>query len=121
MNGCTLKGLQTVNGARYYFNVSSGRMVCGTVVKAENALYLAAENGKLTAISADGFYRAGSYLYYVSGGKLATGWRQIDGNWYYFDTVEYYAREGTVIKLEGKRYYFSDGGVMMRNGWIRNT
>lgn len=76
---------------------------------------------------------------YTEGYSYATGWRQINGAWYFFDSYGqmktgwipdngewYYAdlngvMQRGVIQIEGKVYFFSDSGAMQRGQIIVNT
>ena len=54
------------------------------------------------------------YRYRGKDGKIATGWLEIDGDWYYFTDNGNMATG--VLNIEGKQYYFSEDGVML-TGW----
>lgn len=53
---------------------------------------------------------AGRWLYYENG-KPVTGWKQLDGKWYYFDAAGL-MQAGGWREIGGKWYYFYPGGVM---------
>jgi uncharacterized repeat protein (TIGR02543 family) len=75
---------------------------------------------------------------YTEGYGYATGWRQIDGTWYFFDSYGemitgwinsngnwYYAdlsgaMQTGVIQIEGKIYLFSSNGAMQKGSCIIN-
>ncbi|EEM02562.1 Glycosyl hydrolase, family 5 [Bacillus pseudomycoides] len=42
---------------------------------------------------------------------MATDWRKIEGNWYYFDNSGYMATGWK--NINGKWYQFADNGVMI--------
>ncbi|WP_031554934.1 tetratricopeptide repeat protein [Oribacterium sp. FC2011] len=77
--------------------------------------------------------------YYDENGVSVTGWFQIKGKWYLFDSNcvmltgfredkgnTYYLRpDGIMVigwqDIDGKRYFFDDNGAMLKNQWIDNT
>ena len=54
-------------------------------------------------------------------GRMETGWKKIDGKWYYFAEKEYagpyYAVTGTNYTIDGKLYHFNTDGTMASSGW----
>ncbi|MBE6086509.1 MAG: hypothetical protein E7206_00370 [Clostridium beijerinckii] len=54
--------------------------------------------------------------WYTEGNSWATGWRQIDGNWYYFNSSGYIAHDTTI---DG--YYLGSNGVWTANTSAQNT
>ena len=55
--------------------------------------------------------RNDSDWWYTEGSSWATGWKLIDGNWYYFNSDGYMAHDTTI-----------DGCKLGSNGaWIQNT
>lgn len=54
--------------------------------------------------------------WYTEGNSWATGWRQIDGKWYYFDTSGY-MKTGWQ-EIDGYYYYFYKDGSMAQNAKI---
>ncbi len=69
---------------------------------------------------------SGNYYYTDSTGMLATGWKSIDGDWYYFYTASNEKQNSKYVKGKmaknvwlqtgGKRYYLTSGGEMA-TGW----
>ena len=51
---------------------------------------------------------AGKWLYYENN-KPMTGWKQIDGTWYYFDAAGL-MQAGGWQEISGKWYYFHEEG-----------
>lgn len=64
------------------------------------------------------FNRIGPDLVYVlSPGNYASGWQQMDGEWYYFDPDNRFAaKRGCWEKLGGDMFCFSDSGAVVK-GW----
>ncbi|RGX21034.1 hypothetical protein DWV29_26985 [Enterocloster asparagiformis] len=56
---------------------------------------------------------AGKWLYYENN-KPMTGWKQIDGTWYYFDAAGL-MQAGGWQEISGKWYYFYPDGAMAAN------
>ena len=61
---------------------------------------------------------AGRFLYY-QGGKPTIGWKQVEGNWYYFDAAGLMECGGW-RQIDGKRYYFFPGGALAANAKIND-
>ena len=129
-----------IDGKRYYFD-ENGRMVTG-LVQVNEALYCFGGDGVMQTgtIETDGVRRVfgedGAALegwldkQYYSGGVMASGWTEIDGDTYYFDENgvlctglaeledgRYYLdengrRQTGWIELDGTRYYFQESGSM---------
>lgn len=67
---------------------------------------------------ATGWLKLSSTWYYLDeNGIMATGWRQIDGTWYYFDS------DGSMktgwLKNNGKWYFLNSNGSM-KTGWLKD-
>ena len=62
-------------------------------------------------------------LYYTSDGKTPeTGWKAIDGSWYYFDQLDLGSSMsrplvGRTYKIDDKYYLFNADGTMVSNQW----
>ncbi len=151
-------GFYEANGREYY-SVASGAMVARTwVTKDSKTMLFADANGALNAIGmklADGgialkgkddkpltgWQNAAGCRFYADpakGGKLATGWVQVDGKWYLTDgagaiRTGWAAVNGSWYWLEpskngematgwkavnGAWYYLSDSGAMA-TGWLQ--
>lgn len=54
--------------------------------------------------------------WYTEGNSWSTGWRLINGNWYYFYSDGYMATKW--LNLDGKWYYFYADGSMAKNSWV---
>lgn len=91
-NGQMLKGWQTINKGRYYFDPATGKQLLGHQ-KIGNSWYYFKETddpadqmdavGKMvTGYQQDS---AGDYYYYNTNGVLLTGWQKTGDKWHYFD------------------------------------
>ena len=64
------------------------------------------------ATGANAEWRAsGSNWWYSEGSSYAVGWKQIDGQWYYFDSNGYMVT-GWMCDDNGNWYYFYSNGMM---------
>ena len=50
---------------------------------------------------------------------MATGWREINGNWLYFVPETGYRVTYTWYEIGGRRYYFGEDGIA-HTGWIED-
>lgn len=85
-NKTLLKGWQTIEGKRYYFDSKTGILRTGD----ENGLYAIGSN--MYYLGQDGVLRCGwireteGKVYYANtSGVLLSGWQKIENVWYYFD------------------------------------
>lgn len=92
-NGCSLLGLQTINGKKYYFGYR-GAMAVNEAVEDGDARYIAKADGTLIQ-AAD------------------NAWTQADGNWYYVKNGK--LCESEVIQISGKYYGFDENGIMYKD------
>lgn len=60
----------------------------------------------------------GQTLYYVNGVK-ATGWKEIDGKYYYFGTTGY-LHKSVLINENGVYRYVNKEGVRVSNKWVKS-
>lgn len=107
-------GLLKLDEYMYFLTPS---MEYSTISYAEDGnLYLVLPGGTYQIITADGYYNTDFGKVLVENGKLVTGWKKVDGVWYYYApamvTNGYYD-----IDNDGC-YYFDSNGVMKANGWI---
>lgn len=123
-------------GYKYYFTSGEGVMVKGWIANSENQMrYFSKSNGRMlvgfqkdtkgyiryfnesTGIMATGLKKIGDYYYYFakSNGIMYTkGFGTVGSNKYYFDPETGRAKTGW-LSLDGKKYYFSQTGVMYVN------
>lgn len=108
--GFMVKGWQNIDNADRYFD-DSGVMAVGAR-NISGSVYLFDGNGKL--ITGDGWYTQGNKKYYRLGeGKIATGFKDMNGATYHF------ASDGSLsigmTKIGDNQYYFYNDGTMARN------
>ena len=63
-----------------------------------------------------GLFTVNGKYYYVINGKLETGWRMIDNEWYFFQN-DYSAAVGNDVNIDGYYYGFDDTGVLVSGSW----
>lgn len=105
-----------INGTWYYFDwiemVDAPFMI-------DNKLHLFASSGAWLGesnVSTGWVQTTYGYWYYLENMQLATGWRQLGGKWYYFDTDYYYAYMGDYWYIDDVPYVF-DNNCAMVTGW----
>ncbi|MFJ8119917.1 hypothetical protein ACIQ48_29540, partial [Bacillus mycoides] len=121
-------GFQTIDGKTYYF----GQKNDGTgLAEGEMAIWTVNINGKPHYFSGDGSaWAANSWLadyhqdgapntwYILEKGEKASGFKQIDGKWYYFDPNNDYRMASGFLTIDGKTYYFDpNNNNKMATGW----
>lgn len=70
-----------------------------------------------TGVNADWIQNDNGRLWYREGNSWATGWRYINGTWYYFYS-DGYVRKGWLQDTDGKWYYLYNNGEMAKNTTI---
>ena len=100
-------GWNLIDG-NYYYKTSSGLVEGRQIIDGKEYQF---DYGKmlLNQISALNLYQDTNDYYYGEDGAKAsyTGWKLINGNWYYFDERSQYLKGWAVIN--GNRYYFLTG------------
>ncbi len=81
----------------------------------DSSLWTAYDSGKL--ITNNWVERDGSRYYANSSGVLLKGWKEINGNMYYFNPNSNQMVVGNGREIEGKYYDFNDSGVLQRSAW----
>lgn len=66
----------------------------------------------------DGWVMDGLNWYYMSSGKLLTGWHSISGSWYWFDPSTGAMASGWI--WDGSNWYYANVVGRMQAGWVRN-
>ena len=70
-----------------------------------------------TGTSKNGWEKQGITWYYYENGKVALGWKKINGSWYYFQTSG--AMRTGWLKDGSKWYYLKSSGEM-QTGWLKD-
>ena len=124
-----------ITGETYYFDPKTGAMQTGWVTYESGDKYYfysdgrMARNTKIGEYTIDNYGRAYIENYtgwqkryddwtYYENGKMITGWKFINNNWYYFDL---YGRMATGLEspigLHGGGWYLFDSSGVMKTGW----
>ena len=111
-DGVMSKGFVDIEGSTYYFN-DLGRMEIGWLTLGVEKYYFN-EDGKMQK----GWSTIGSKSYYldINTGIIATGFRELGGQTFYFTNEGIMSKGWTEVK--GDKYYFNDFGRMQK-GWQR--
>ncbi len=108
-DGKTLKGIQTVNGKKYHFG-NGGCMIIGDY---EDGVYKPWRR-------MDGGMRA-----FEESGEMYVGFREINGNTFYFDASSGLRLLGDeawkLTEIGGKYYALNENGAVRRGGWLSYT
>ncbi len=125
-------GYKKIDGEWYYLRENDGRMVSGQAWEVEGEYKLFTNDGSQAVTP--GWYKCRyrideewehewcTYWYYIdANGKLADGWKKIDGKWYYFSYGACYCPNGGVASIKGKYYFFANGGALGSKGWNKLT
>lgn len=67
----------------------------------------------------EGWNKTDKGTYLLNGLNLVTGWKQINGKWFYMDTTTKVRIENNWKQLNGVWYYLGQEGVM-QTGWLNN-
>lgn len=106
-----------IGGTWYYFNWIE---MVDAPFEIDNKLHLFAASGAWLGESnvSNGWVQTTyGYWYYLENKQFATGWRQLGGKWYYFDTDYYYAYMGDYYWIDDVYYVFDDNCAMV-TGWF---
>lgn len=116
-SGALASSWQTIGGARYYFDPQTFIMFKGRQ-KIDGRAYIFGDYGL-----ANGWYKDGADWYYCSNGIAATGWKLVNGAWYYLDPASDGKMSVGYLDLGNAAYYLNPNGVMVvgwaqsENGW----
>ncbi|MCD8150501.1 MAG: NlpC/P60 family protein, partial [Clostridiales bacterium] len=102
---------ETIDGECYYYDIY-GEPVTG-LYTIENKLYYFDKSGVMQTglVTADD-----SKTYYLTDAGALTGWQEIDGENYYFSTVDATMITG-FCNISGSAYYFGEDGIQ-KFGWL---
>lgn len=108
-----------IGGPWYYFD-AEGRMLTGWQLLNNQWYYLwtvedaKAESGRTEGAMATGWYFDPvyqSWFYFDRNGAMATGWREIAGNWYYFNPVSDGTRGAMAVNRQIEGWNVDRNGV----------
>lgn len=122
------------NGSDWYYlevysdEYGSGGYFCTGLGIINDVPYFFDKNGKMTSNGwqkqtwnySDGTSDT-SWYYAQSNGVLATGWKKIDGVWYYFNEYGWMYHDMTNPKIGDNRYAFRGSGAMVEDSWYSET
>ena len=126
-DGSLAEGWTEIDGQWYYFESARNynRMLTSQVVDG----YYLDENGTITTntgwfnnwywIDKDKGEWQDNWLYIQDGGKVSTGWTEIDGTWYCFRDVKY-SKGDMYTKTVVDGYYLTEDGTLATGGWYYN-
>jgi len=107
-DGKLLTGLQTIDGALYYYDATTGEQKTGWLTIGKDRYYFA----KKTGAAVTGLTEISKQLYCFSAdGKMQTGMQTVNGKTYYFAPKTGVAATG-LTKISKKLYYFAANGTM---------
>ncbi|MBM6667657.1 Ig-like domain-containing protein [Lacrimispora saccharolytica] len=114
--GALNTGWKVLDGAWYYFDRETCRAHADCVETIEGNVYAFDENG---VMKHDVWVQDNGKLYYLRdwGAALNIGWRQMDGEWYYFDQETCAAYADTIRKIDNDVYGFDADGKMLHDCW----
>lgn len=114
--GALNTGWKELDGAWYYFDRETCRAHADCVETIEGNVYAFDENG---IMKHDVWVQDNGKLYYLRdwGAALNIGWRQMDGEWYYFDQETCAAYADTIRKIDNDVYGFDADGKMLHDCW----
>ncbi|MED0993517.1 cell wall-binding protein [Bacillus nitratireducens] len=81
----------------------------------DGSIWIAYNSGKL--ITNSWIKRGDSHYYADSSGILLKGWKEIEGNTYYFHPGDNSRVNGSEVQIEDKYYNFTDDGVLKKATW----
>lgn len=111
-SGALASSWQTIGGARYYFDPQTFIMFKGRQ-KIDGRTYIFGDYGL-----ANGWYKDGADWYYCSNGIAATGWKLVNGAWYYLDPASDGKMSVGYLDLGNAAYYLKPNGAMAV-GWAQ--
>lgn len=101
------------DGSTWYWLGESGAAAQNEVLQIGSEHYAF---GSSCAMGSSGWCHAGDKWYYAgSSGALQTGWRLVNGSWYWMNDTDFAMRTG-LLDLRGNKYYLSSSGAMV-TGW----
>lgn len=112
-SGALASSWRAIGGAWYYFDPQTLAMFKGRR-KIDGTTYIFNDYGL-----ANGWALDGSDWYLCTNGVAETGWRYVNGSWYYLDPVFDGKMAFGYLKLDGTAYYLKPYGAMAV-GWVHS-
>ena len=112
-SGKLATGEQKIDGKYYYFE-DYGAVKTGVVRYKGNTYLCGLDGAYIGTVKGDGWNKINGAWYYVSGGKAATGLKQIDGKYYYF-----FEAGNMVVGRVYNDQLFDQNGVRVESGWYK--
>ena len=107
-----------VDGKEYYFDANGYMVTTESVI--DNAICKFAEDGSLISRESldtySGFVTISGKTYFYENGKRATGWKNIEGNWYYFVPSAGVMQHSNKT-IDGIYYKFNADGTLAGGVW----
>ena len=126
-DGLLLGGWQQIGNSWYYFHTSDHYMYVGAH-EISGKMYYFSESGawvsKAGWQSVSISYGEGKrWFYNDANGTPVTGWKKIDGTWYYFDENDGYMYTGAHYIYEDEKWFLfaSSGAWVSQPGWQSYT
>lgn len=123
-SGALVSGWQKINGVWYYFEPSGYYIYSdGWYEIGSSAYYFypsgAMGTGWIKVVESHDDITYVTWFYANDSGKLQTGWKWINGAWYYFDDYSYYMHVGC-DEIDGQFYVFQSSGALVSSaGWVK--
>lgn len=113
-DGKSAQGVIVLNSKVYNFS-SQGMLLPDSVAYYDGKVYYFGDDGIGTQIDKNGWIENSIY---VENGKVVTGWKKLNGKWYYFSEDTARKLVDGDYEINGSSYYFDEAGIM-KTGWIR--
>ena len=121
-SGKAVKGWKKIKGSWYYFD-NNCQMMTGTVWL-NNKYYFFKDSGvwieKTGWHKWSNMYTGEKYWSYLKKGVMQTGWKKVDGTWYYFNKSNGIMVHGRTDSEAGA-YFSKSGAWVNKTGWQKVT
>jgi len=133
-DGIVVRGLQLVEGKRYYFNETTGYQEIGFKQVGEDLYFFSSKNkaatqgwkaayGNVWYQNADGKVVRGlqivegkKYYFNLQTGYQEVGFKQVGNDLYYFSGIDKTATQGWKAAY-GNLWYQDENGIVLKSGW----
>lgn len=116
---CTAAGYEN----RTYCETCKSVIDWGTKIEATGHNYVVADDQLLCtcgdALNATGLVSVGGKIYCMIGGKLVTGWQNIDGKWCYADATTKEVKTGQ-FAVDKITYTADENGLLVGGAWVED-